>query len=577
MTPPSARILLAAGSLTAALALTANANASVTVKQRTLVVSGTAKADKLKLRARGRVVVAGKRKVARRRFDEVRILARGGDDRVRVRGRLGRVTVSGGRGADTLAVSGIDALRLSRARIGGLTISRLERVDVATGALTVDDLAGTEIQAITADADGVVVNASQFDDTIDVSDTAVTGLAAPLTLAGTKDLHVNALAGFDRVASTATALAVTADGGADDDALVGGPAAETLVGGDGIDAVDGNGGDDRALLGAGDDRFTWDAGDGSDLVDGEDGMDTLAFNGSGAAESFAVSANGPRVRFTRDAGSIAMDLAGVERIDAAGVGGGDSLVVGDASGTDLTAVRFATGTDGAGDSVVAEGSGGGDAVTVTGAAGLTNVAGLPNGLMLAVSGAQAPTDRLTVNGRDGNDTIDASALAADAARLTLDAGAGADTVQSGSGPDAALLGQGDDRFVWVAGDDSDSVDGQDGADVVAFSASAAAERFELEQTGGRVHFTRDIGNVTLDLGGVELLDAALGAGDDELDAFGLPADAIALRADGQDGHDRLRGGDGDDILRGGDGDDLLRGGPGNDDLDGGAGNNTVID
>jgi Ca2+-binding RTX toxin-like protein len=569
------RLLLVAGLLTAALVLTADANASVAVKHRTLLVTGTGKADKLTLRARGRAVVVGKRKVARRRFDEVRILARGGDDRVRVRGRLRRATIAGGRGSDTLAVSGIDALRLSRARIGGLALSRLERVGVVTGALTIDDLAGTEIQAITAEADGVVVNASQFDDTIDVSDTAVTGLAAPLTLAGTAALEVNALAGFDRVASTATALAVTADGGADDDALVGGPAAETLIGGDGIDAVDGNGGDDRALLGAGDDRFTWDAGDGSDVVDGEAGMDTLAFNGSGAAEAFASAANGPRVRFTRDVGGIAMDLGGVERIDAAGVGGGDSLTVGDASGTELTAVRFAAGTDGAGDRVVADGTGGADAMTMTGAAGLTNVAGLPNGLMLAVSGAQAPTDRLTVNGRDGDDTIDASALTADAARLTIDSGAGADTVRSASGPDVALLGPGDDRFVWEAGDDSDVVDGQAGSDVVDYSGSPAAETFELTQSGGRTLFTRDIGGVTMDLGGVELLDASLGAGDDQLDALGLPAAAIALAAAGQDGDDRLRGGDGDDVLRGGDGDDILRGGPGNDTLDGGAGNNVV--
>ena len=135
----------------------------------------------------------------------------------------------------------------------------------------------------------------------------------------------------------ATTLALTADGGADDDALVGGPAAETFVAGDGIDAVDGNGGDDRALLGAGDDRFTWDAGDGSDVVEGQDGMDTMAFNGSGAAEVFTASANGPRVRFTRNVGNITMDLDDVERIDAAAVGGADQLTVDDVSGTDLTA------------------------------------------------------------------------------------------------------------------------------------------------------------------------------------------------------------------------------------------------
>ena len=243
---PSPRILLAAGLLTAGLALTADANASVTVKQRTLVVTGTGAADKLTLRARGRVVVIGNKKVARRRFDKVLVRARGGNDLVRVRGRLRRVTIEGGDGADTLLGGGRaerliagdgndvvdggrgndavslgkgddrvsagsgddtvdgsdgrdtltvtgDAFRISpdgaRVRLGGLIASRLEQVDVVAGTLTTDDLTGTTVQAITADVDSVVVNGSQFDDTIDVSDTAVTGVAAPLTIAGAAQLR----------------------------------------------------------------------------------------------------------------------------------------------------------------------------------------------------------------------------------------------------------------------------------------------------------------------------------------------------------------------------------------------------
>ena len=187
---PSPRILLAAGLLTAALALTADANASVTVKQRTLLVTGTGKADKLTLRVRGRFVVAGKKKVARRRFDEVLVRAGGGDDRVRVRGRSGARrsraaaartpcggrTVDGARpsawrddrvgrrrhldgsdGRDTLTVR--RRVRLSpdgaRVRLGGLIASRLEQVDVVAGSLTTDDLTGTMVQAITADVDSV--------------------------------------------------------------------------------------------------------------------------------------------------------------------------------------------------------------------------------------------------------------------------------------------------------------------------------------------------------------------------------------------------------------------------------------
>ena len=51
------------------------------------------------------------------------------------------------------------------------------------------------------------------------------------------------------------------------------------------------------------------------------------------------------------------------------------------------------------------------------------------------------------------------------------------------------------------------------------------------------------------------LSVALLAGDDALDASGLEADAIALRADGDDGNDHLVGGNGPDMLRGGNGDD----------------------
>ena len=106
------RFLLAAGVLTAALALAADANASVTVKQRTLLVTGTSKADTLTLRARGRKVAVGKRKVARRRFDRIVVSARGGDDLVRVRD-LRRVRIVGGAGVDTLSVTRSGTLALS--------------------------------------------------------------------------------------------------------------------------------------------------------------------------------------------------------------------------------------------------------------------------------------------------------------------------------------------------------------------------------------------------------------------------------------------------------------------------------
>jgi Ca2+-binding RTX toxin-like protein len=66
------------------------------------------------------------------------------------------------------------------------------------------------------------------------------------------------------------------------------------------------------------------------------------------------------------------------------------------------------------------------------------------------------------------------------------------------------------------------------------------------------------------------------AGDDVIEASGLAAGTIQLKADGGDGDDILVGGAGNDTLLGGAGDDVLLGGGGTDVLDGGPGDNVVI-
>ena len=81
--------------------------------------------------------------------------------------------------------------------------------------------------------------------------------------------------------------------------------------------MDGNIGADTASLGGGADHFQWDPGDGSDVVDGQGGNDVLAFNGSNIGEHMALSANGSRVRFTRNVAAITMDLDGIENVDRA--------------------------------------------------------------------------------------------------------------------------------------------------------------------------------------------------------------------------------------------------------------------
>src|SRR5262249_7857324 len=153
---------------------------------------------------------------------------------------------------------------------------------------------------------------------------------------------------------------LTVDGGAGNDTIIGGDGADTLLGGDGNDIVTGGRGNDVALLGVGDDVFVWNPGDGSDTVEGQDGSDRLEFNGANINERIDISANGGRVRFTRDVATITMDLNGVEQIAFHALGGADNVTVNDLSGTDATEVDIdltAAGVgDGAADTVTVNGS-----------------------------------------------------------------------------------------------------------------------------------------------------------------------------------------------------------------------------
>src|SRR5690606_19518541 len=145
-----------------------------------------------------------------------------------------------------------------------------------------------------------------------------------------EELCVNANGGNDSFSATgnlAGLITITVDGGAGDDTLLGSNGADLLIGGDGNDFVDGQQGNDVVFLGAGDDVFQWDPGDGSDTVEGQAGHDTLQFNGSGANETMDVSANGSRVRFTRNVGNIVMDLDDVEAVEVRMLGGADVFIV----------------------------------------------------------------------------------------------------------------------------------------------------------------------------------------------------------------------------------------------------------
>ncbi len=286
----------------------------------------------------------------------------------------------------------------------------------------------------------------------------------------TENLVLNANGGNDTFSATgnlAALIQITVDGGPGEDTLLGSNGADLLIGGDDNDFIDGNQGNDVALMGNGNDTFQWDPGDGSDIVEGQAGTDTLLFNGSNANEIMDVSANGSRVRFTRNVGAIVMDLNEVQKITVNLLGGSDAFVVNNLAGTDTSEVNVnlaATGGggDGQADSIILNATSGNDVVVINSVAGGVSVSGLF--ATLNIINAEPVNDRLTVNLLAGDDVLDASGMGTNEILLTGDGGDDDDVLTGGAGPDMLLGGDGDD--VLIGGPGNDILDGGLGDNIV---------------------------------------------------------------------------------------------------------------
>ena len=338
------------------------------------------------------------------------------------------------------------------------------------------------------------------------------------------------------------------------------------------------------LAAAGSDPFQWSPGDGNGTVEGHAGFDTMLINGANVAENIDILASGGHVLFHRDVANVTVDLNGVEKIDFHALGGTDNIVVGDLGGTGVTNVALDLGGPGGG------GDGAADTVTVNATQGddVFAVSGDADGVFVTALQAQvdilfpeAANDRLVINGLDGSDTIDATNLAADGIQLTMNGGAGNDLllgsqgddlIDGGDGNDVAFMAAGNDTFVWNPGDDSDTVEGQAGFDTLQFNGADVAENIDISVNGGRVVLSCNVGDVVMDLNGIESIDfnvrggadtvvvndlsgtdvsqininlaAAGGAGDGQVDTIVINAtygDHVVLVADGGSGAITVQG------------------------------------
>ncbi len=478
------------------------------VQNGTLQITGNGASDKLALRlAPGSSNIlqvdvgedgTADFSVDRSTFTAIDVQGGGGNDEIRIDQSNGTftddpVTLDGGSGDDTLVGGdGNDVL------IGG---SGDDHVDGGRGNDTAllgsgDDTftwnpgEGSDIVEGQSGRDAMQFNGSNANEQMDVS---ANGSRVrffrdvgnvTMDLDGIEDLNVNALGGADTITVndlTGTDLkaanidvSATGNGAGNDDGQPDTVIANGTAGRDNV-AVNSNAGDvlvsglhtqvqvagsnatqdnvDVQTL-AGDDAV--DAGVGISgpaavNVDGGEGSDTVTYSGTRSADTIGIAPDGTAVSTFTTTGS-SVDATAVENLVVRGRGGDDVIV------------------------------------------GQNGIAGLTT---LTIRGGRGDD---TLVGGDGNDV--------------LIGGSGDDHVDGGRGNDTALLGSGDDTFTWNPGEGSDIVEGQSGRDAMQFNGSNANEQMDVSANGSRVRFFRDVGNVTMDLDGIEDLNVnALGGAD----------------------------------------------------------------
>ena len=273
------------------------------------------------------------------------------------------------------------------------------------------------------------------------------------------------------------------------------------------------------------------AGDGDDLISLRDGRRVEIDFGDDGVVDFEVS----RRRFDR----VRVDGGGQDRLIVDGTDRADRYDTADFKGAEV--LEFDTG-DGEDSLIAREGPeevdvdpGAGDdrvVVNSTNDDEQSSISGFGDSVFVLaatfvfVEHAE-PSDRLRLNGRDGDDLLSTST---DAMKITLDAGDGGGTMLGGPGDDVLLggddfdlvkggpgddivdLGGDFDSFSWRSGDGNDRIDGGSGPrDGMFIFGSDADETIDMRADG---HWLRVSGDVSLDITGIEAFDVLPGSGTD---------------------------------------------------------------
>jgi Ca2+-binding RTX toxin-like protein len=271
------------------------------------------------------------------------------------------VGLNGGGGDDVL--TGADANDTLNGGDGNDHLVGAKGTDLMNGGAGNDTMVwnngdGSDTMSGDAGNDGVEVNGSPTLGDVFTLDPEPGGVKfqrtnlVPFTLdTSSERFQVNGLGGDDSVTASAGVGALTllsVDGGAGNDTVNGSDGPDLILGGEGNDVLSGGGGDDRVVGdrgadtmngGSDDDTLVWNNGDGTDVVNGDDGRDDVEVNGAPAAgDVFTVQPNGARIKFDRtNLVPFSIDIGSSETMHANGLGGDDTITVGNVGSYAVTA------------------------------------------------------------------------------------------------------------------------------------------------------------------------------------------------------------------------------------------------
>jgi Ca2+-binding RTX toxin-like protein len=398
-------------------------------------------------------------------------------------------------------------------------------------------------------------NFGQGTGTLTVTD--MTGAEGNDTLSGVETLR---FAGVNHALVNGSAGGVTHNGSANPDIILGHGGVDTLNGAAGNDILVGGAGNDTINGGANNDTILWRVGDGRDLINGDlvaaniaGTIDTIHIAGDSSAETFHIYSLAEAA------------LAGITGLNA------NTEIVITRNGTDNASIIAELNNI---EEIVIKGFAGGDTFVQHG----------------SFAGTSLLTSTITIEGSDGDDTVDISALTS-AHRIVFKSNGGNDIIIGNLRPqDVIDLPNGATAADYTSTTDANGVTTMtNGTHSIAFTAPGGMPQVGNDDDEDDEDEDDDTAGNDDDDDDDDCNDDTAGNDDDEITSptagavrTGTPQPDVLIGTAGDDnivafaGDDVATGGAGADAISAGEGADFVSGGDGRDVVFAGAGDDQVF-